>query len=61
MIYFTSDLHLGHEAVIRMQKRPFTNAEWSSYLINALSDAFMAEKPLWKHYAVWTYSLGWEL
>lgn len=27
MIYFTSDLHLGHEAVIRMQNRPFTNAD----------------------------------
>ena len=27
MIYFTSDLHLGHEAVIRMQNRPFENAD----------------------------------
>ncbi len=27
MIYFTSDLHLGHEAVIRMQNRPFANAD----------------------------------
>ena len=27
MVYFTSDLHLGHNAVIRMQKRPFVNAE----------------------------------
>ena len=27
MIYFTSDLHLGHEAVIRMQNRPFTNTD----------------------------------
>jgi calcineurin-like phosphoesterase family protein len=27
MVYFTSDLHLGHESVIRMQNRPFENAE----------------------------------
>ena len=27
MIYFTSDMHLGHEAIIRMQNRPFENAE----------------------------------
>jgi len=27
MIYFTSDLHLGHNAVIRMCERPFENAE----------------------------------
>ena len=27
MVYFTSDMHLGHEAIIRMQKRPFENAE----------------------------------
>jgi len=27
MIFFTSDLHLGHEAVIRMQNRPFANAD----------------------------------
>ena len=27
MIYFTSDLHLGHEAVIRKQNRPFANAD----------------------------------
>ena len=27
MIYFTSDLHLRHNAVIRMQNRPFTDAE----------------------------------
>lgn len=27
MIYFTSDLHLGHNAAVRMCDRPFENAE----------------------------------
>ena len=27
MVYFTSDLHLGHEAVVRMQNRPYANAD----------------------------------
>ena len=27
MIYFTSDLHLGHTAVIRMNQRPFADVE----------------------------------
>lgn len=27
MIYFTCDLHLGHNAVINMQNRPFANAD----------------------------------
>ena len=27
MIYFTSNMHLGHEAVIHMCNRPFKNAE----------------------------------
>lgn len=27
MIYFTSDLHLGHNAVINMQQRPFEDVE----------------------------------
>lgn len=135
MIYFTSDLHLGHESVICMQNRPFANADemnrvvienynsvvykddtvyllgdicfrigvekaneliaslkGKKYLIRGnhdkkydknlfenirdfmtisvnglhislmhLSDAGMAKKPLWKHYAAWTYSFGWGL
>lgn len=27
MIYFTSDLHLGHRGIIEMQNRPFANLE----------------------------------
>lgn len=27
MVYFTSDLHLGHPAIIGMQNRPFGNVE----------------------------------
>ncbi len=27
MIYFTSDLHLGHRGVIEMKNRPFENVE----------------------------------
>ncbi len=27
MIYFTSDLHLGHRGIIEMQNRPFENVQ----------------------------------
>lgn len=27
MIYFTSDLHLGHRGIISMQNRPFENLQ----------------------------------
>jgi calcineurin-like phosphoesterase family protein len=26
MIYYTSDLHIGHENIIRLCKRPYSNA-----------------------------------
>lgn len=38
MIWFTADLHLGHEAIIRMQDRPFRNvAEMNQALIHNLN------------------------
>lgn len=33
MIYFTSDLHLGHESVIRMQNRLFANADEMNHVL----------------------------
>lgn len=48
MIWFTSDLHLGHEAVIRMQNRPFQNAEeMNSVLIHNLNACVKPEDKLY--------------
>ena len=48
MIWFTSDLHLGHEAVIRMQNRPFQNAEeMNNALIHNLNECVKPEDKLY--------------
>ena len=33
MIYFTSDLHLGHRGIIEMQNRPFENVEEMNHVL----------------------------
>ena len=34
MIYFTSDLHLGHRGIITMQERPFADVEEMNKMIS---------------------------
>ena len=33
LIYFTSDLHLGHRGIIEMQKHPFENVEEMNWIL----------------------------
>ncbi|MCB7320441.1 metallophosphoesterase family protein [Lacrimispora sp. 210928-DFI.3.58] len=33
MVYFTSDLHLGHYGIIEMQNRPFKNVEEMNHIL----------------------------
>lgn len=48
MIWFTSDLHLGHEAVIRMQNRPFQDAaEMNNTLIHNLNECVKPDDKLY--------------
>ena len=33
MVYFTSDMHFGHEAIINMQNRPFGSVEEMDHVL----------------------------
>ena len=47
-IWFTADLHFGHEAVIRMQNRPFENAdEMDHALIDNINECVRPEDTLY--------------
>ena len=37
MIYFTADLHLGHENIMHLCNRPFNNIEEHPYCVMARS------------------------
>ena len=43
MIYFTSDLHLGHRGIITMQNRPFTTVEEMNRTLLANCNAFVSK------------------
>ena len=48
MIYFTSDLHLGHANAIEFTNRPFANVEeMNRCLIRNINDTVSAEDELW--------------
>lgn len=48
MIWFTSDLHLGHENIIGYSHRPFENAEAMGVaIIRGINDTVGAEDTLW--------------
>ncbi len=48
MLYFTSDLHLGHENAIEFKHRPFANLEeMNQTLIQNINDTVSAADELW--------------
>lgn len=48
MIYFTSDLHLGHANVIEFQNRPFSNVEeMNQALIQNINNTVSVDDELW--------------
>ncbi len=48
MLYFTSDLHLGHVSAIEFSKRPFTNIkEMNDLLIQNINDTVGVKDELW--------------
>ncbi len=48
MVYFTADLHMGHEAIIRMQNRPFHNVhEMNEALIANINEQVTNEDRLY--------------
>lgn len=48
MIWFTADLHFGHEAVIRMQNRPFVSAaEMNEILIRNINECVSPQDKLY--------------
>ncbi len=48
MIYFTSDLHLGHANAIEFKQRPFSDVEeMNRSLIQNINDTVSAEDELW--------------
>lgn len=48
MLYFTSDLHLGHENAIQFKGRPFLSVdEMNSALIHNINEVVGKEDELW--------------
>ena len=48
MIYFTSDLHLGHANAIKFKGRPFSNIdEMNRVLIQNINDTVSTDDELW--------------
>ena len=48
MIYFTSDLHLGHEQAIHFTNRPYADVEeMNRALIQNINDAVLPDDTLW--------------